>query len=87
VPSSCALLVDLQSVHRFRCYDNIHVCKLIALYSANVYSAEREMSANACTRCMPAYLFCSFDISLYIPLQTYVLFQMCYCLLTWQITA
>jgi len=27
--------VDLQSVHGFRCYDNIHVCKLIALYTAN----------------------------------------------------
>ena len=26
-------LADLQSVHGFRCYDNIHVCKLIALYS------------------------------------------------------
>jgi len=50
VPSSCALLVDLQSVHGFRCYDNTDVCKLIALYTANAYSAEREMSASACTR-------------------------------------
>jgi len=39
-------------VHGFRCYDNTHVCKLIVLYTANVYSAEREMSASACTRCM-----------------------------------
>jgi len=41
-------------VHGFRCYDNIHVhvCKLIALYTANAYSAEREISASACTRCM-----------------------------------
>jgi len=31
-------LADLQSVHRFSCYDNI---------------AEREMSANACSRSMP----------------------------------
>ena len=23
VPSSCALLADLQSLHRFHCYDNI----------------------------------------------------------------
>jgi len=38
---------DLQSVHGFRCYDNIRVCKLIALYTANAYSAEREMSASA----------------------------------------
>jgi len=43
---------DLQSVHGFRCYDNIHVCKLIALYTANAYSAEREVSASASTRCM-----------------------------------
>ena len=27
-----------------------HVCKLIALYIANAYTAEREMSASACTR-------------------------------------
>ena len=40
---------DLQSVHRFRCYDNTHVYKLIALYSASAYSAEREVSASACT--------------------------------------
>jgi len=31
---------DLQLVHGFRCYDN---------------SAEREMSASACTRCMPGW--------------------------------
>ena len=42
---------DLQSVYGFRCYDNIHVCNLIALYTAIAYSAEREMSASACTRC------------------------------------
>jgi len=39
---------DLQSVHGFRCYNNIHVCKFIALYTAHAYSAEREMSASAC---------------------------------------
>jgi len=55
----CPLVVhywtDLQSVHGFRFYDNIHVCKLIALYTANAYSGEREMSAtaSACTRSMP----------------------------------
>jgi len=43
---------DFESVHGFRCYDNTHVCKLIVLYTANVYSAEREMSASACTRSM-----------------------------------
>jgi len=37
-------------VHGFCCYDNAHVCKLIALYTANAYSAKREMSASACTR-------------------------------------
>jgi len=44
---------DMQSVHGFRCCDNIHVCKLIALYSANAYTAEHEMSASARTRSMP----------------------------------
>ena len=52
----CPLVVhywaDLQSVHGFRCYDNIHVCKLIALCIANVYSSERELPASACTLCM-----------------------------------
>ena len=53
----CPLVVrnwaDLQSVLGSRCYDNIHVCKLIALYNtANAYSAEREMSASACTHSM-----------------------------------
>jgi len=51
--TGCPLVVccwaDLQSVHGFRCYDNIHVCKLIALYTANAYSAAREMSASAYT--------------------------------------
>ena len=44
----CALVVQhwtaLQSLHRFRCYDSIHVCKLIALYTANTYSAEFEIA-------------------------------------------
>ena len=52
----CPLVVhywaDLHSVHGFRCYNNTHVCNLIALYTANVYSAEREMSASSCTRSM-----------------------------------
>ena len=47
---------DLQSVHRFRCYDNTHACKLIALYTANAYSTECEMSASACTPSMAGYL-------------------------------
>jgi len=50
----CPLVVhywaDLQSVHGFRCYDDKHVCK--PLYTSNAYSAEREMSASACTRFM-----------------------------------
>jgi len=51
--------VDLQLVHGFRCYDNIHVCKLIALYTAHAYSGEFEMSANDCTHCMPGvYCVC-----------------------------
>ena len=59
----CPLVVhywaDLQPVHGFRCYDNIHVCKRIALCTANAYSAEREMSASACTDSMPAGLIMS----------------------------
>jgi len=43
---------DLQSVHGFRCYDNMHVCKLIALYTSSTYSDEREISATVCTCCM-----------------------------------
>jgi len=42
---------DLQSVHGFCCY-NTHACKLIVLYTANAYSAEREMSATACAHSM-----------------------------------
>jgi len=57
-------LADLQSVLGSRCYDNIQVCKLIALYTANAYSAEREMSASACTRSMPGYdSVCGLNIS------------------------
>jgi len=52
----CTLVVhywsDLQSVHGFHCYDNILVCKLIALYTANACNMECEMSASACTRCV-----------------------------------
>ena len=43
---------DLQSVRAFRCYDNIHVCMLMVLCTANTYSAKHEMSASACTRSM-----------------------------------
>jgi len=48
---------DFQSVRGFRCYDNIDVCKAITLYTANAYSAEREMLASACTRSMPGYYY------------------------------
>ena len=57
VPLVVHYLEDLQSVHAFRCYDNIDVCKLIALYTTNAYSAEREMSASACTRSMTGRIF------------------------------
>jgi len=53
---------DLQSVHGFRCYDNIHVRKLIVLYTANAYNADREMSASACTRSMPGLICCEFVV-------------------------
>jgi len=48
---------DLLSVHEFRCHDNIHICKLIVLYIASAYSAEREMPASACTGSMAGYYF------------------------------
>ena len=62
---------DLQSVHGFRCYDNTHVCKLIALYIANAYSAEREMSARACTGFIAGFIlqsktYHSFAVLIYI---------------------
>jgi len=57
----CPLVVhywaDLQLVHGFRCYDNIHVHKLTALYTANAYSAECETSASARIRSMAAFKF------------------------------
>ena len=53
-------------MHGFRCYDNIHVCKLIVSYTANAYSDEREMSASACTRSMAGLhreqLICLFSV-------------------------
>ena len=42
-------------MHGFRCHDNIHVCKPIALYTADAYSAEREMSVSAYTRSMARF--------------------------------
>ena len=64
----CPLVVhywaDMQLVHEFHCYDNTHVCKLIVLYTANVYSTEREMSASACTRCMPVIVFVSMSVEI-----------------------
>jgi len=57
----CPLVVhywaNLQSVHGFRCYDNAHVYKLIALYTANAYSTKHKMSSSACTRCMAGLKF------------------------------
>jgi len=57
VPLVVHYCADLQSVHGFCCCDNIHVCKLIALYTANAYSGEREMSASARTRSMSGYYY------------------------------
>ena len=44
-------------MHGFRCYDDTHV-REVALYIANAeaYSAEREMSASACTRSMVGFM-------------------------------
>jgi len=61
----CPLVVqywaDLQSQHRFHCYDNIQVCKLIDLYTAN--SAGREMSASTCSYSLHAWLCVLFVVS------------------------
>jgi len=58
---SCALLGGFAIGARvtLRCYDNIgpHISKLIALYTANAYSAEREISASADTRSMAGLIF------------------------------
>jgi len=54
VPSSRALLGGLAIGARVamttHTHAHTHVCKLIGSYAANAYSAEREMSASACTR-------------------------------------
>ena len=54
MPSSCALWGGFAIGVRVLLHDNIHVyvSKLIALYTANAYSDECEMSASACTRSM-----------------------------------
>ena len=57
-PQALHYWADLQLVNGFRCYDNIHIFKLIALYTANAYSTELEMSASACTRSMASLLSC-----------------------------
>jgi len=44
-------------VHGFRCYDNIHVCKLIALHITNACSTKRKISASACTCSVAGLLY------------------------------
>jgi len=56
MPSSCALSNGFEIGARV-CYDNIRVCKLIVSYIANANSAEREMSASACTRSVAGLYF------------------------------
>jgi len=55
---------DLQSVQGFCCYDNMQVCELIALYIANAYSVEREMSASASTRSLACYFVPVDDVNM-----------------------
>ena len=52
---------DLQSFQSF-------VAKTTYTYTANAYSVEREMSASACSRCMPGLYVCcvSKDVSMAI---------------------
>jgi len=53
----CPLVVhSWADLHVFRCDDNVHVSKRIALHTANAYSAEREMSASVCTLPMPDFV-------------------------------
>ena len=55
--SNCALLCGFAIGARvLLLYDSIHVCKLIALYTANANTAEHKMSASACTRSVAGFL-------------------------------
>ena len=67
MPSSCALLGGFAISARVSLlWLYIHVCKLIALYTANAYSVEREVSASACTRSMAGFSsveFCLGDVN------------------------
>jgi len=60
VPSSCALLGGFAFRGRVS-FLRQHTCtyKLVALYTANAYSAEREMSDSGCTHSMAGlFVFC-----------------------------
>jgi len=59
VLSSCVLVGGFAVAAWVSCYDNIHVCKLIVLYTANAYSAEGNMSASGCTRSMAGCSNCT----------------------------
>ena len=47
---------DLQSMHGFRCYGNIHVCNL-SLLTSNMYTAKGETSATAGSRSMTSSFY------------------------------
>jgi len=51
-------LVTVYKCSTETCYDNIHICKLITLHTANVYSTEWEMSASAFTQSMAGIFPC-----------------------------
>ena len=55
VPSSCALFGRFAISARVLLLWQ-HVCKLIVLYTANAYTAEREMSASAYIRSMASLI-------------------------------
>ena len=48
---------DLQSVHWFRCYDNIHVCKLTALYTLQM-----RIASNAKCQRVLVLALCLLDV-------------------------
>ena len=58
VPHSCALLGGFAIGAGFCCYDNIQVCNLVALYTANAYSIVLNVKCHqvhACTRSVSGF--------------------------------
>jgi len=82
--TGCTLVMhywsDLQSVHTFRCYYNIHI--YICMYTAIAYRAEREMSPSACTHAMPGCFICVIVLLTNLLIISFQLLS-CKCLFNW----